>query len=69
MELSLLQRLLFHFFVGSDLTLSDQFVEAVFTPVVLLNPLPELGIFCGENLLNVSGTIRHQLSSFEVPDE
>ncbi|HEY2323719.1 MAG TPA: hypothetical protein VGJ82_12745, partial [Thermoanaerobaculia bacterium] len=68
-EFSLLQRLFLHFLVRSDLMLSGQLVEAVFAMVVLLNPLPELGIFCGENLLNVSGTIRHQLSSFEVPDE
>jgi hypothetical protein len=69
MKFSLLQRFLFQFFLDRDVMLSGQFVEAVFTTVMLLNPLPELRIFCGENLLNVSGTIRHQLSSFEVPDE
>jgi hypothetical protein len=66
MEFPLLQRFLFYFFIATDVFLGDQFVQAVFTPVMFFDPLLELGIFLSENSLNVSGTIRHRFPSFEV---
>jgi hypothetical protein len=65
MKFPLLQRLLFELFLSSDLVLRDQLVEAIFTPVMFFDPLPELGVFLSENSLNVSGTIRHRFPSFE----
>src|SRR5437763_902031 len=49
MEFPLLQRLLFELFLSSDLVLRDQCVEAIFTPVMFFDPLPELGVFLSEN--------------------
>jgi hypothetical protein len=65
MEFSLLQRFLFDFFICAYLTLRCQFTQAILTTVMLFDPLPELRIFLRENLLNLSGTIRHRFPSFE----
>jgi hypothetical protein len=66
-ELPLLQRFLFELFLRADLMLAGEVVEPRFTGVVFFGPLAELGILVLENALNVRGTIRHRLSSFEVP--
>jgi hypothetical protein len=65
MKFPLFQHLLFELFLAGNLVLRDQLVEAIFTPVMFFDPLPELGIFLSENSLNVSGTIRHRFPSFE----
>jgi hypothetical protein len=67
MELPLFQRLLFELFFDVDVGLEGQLVESRLTLLMLFGPVPELGILIGENALNVRGTIRHRLSSFEVP--
>jgi hypothetical protein len=64
-EFPLLQRLLFDFFVTRDLRFRRQFLETIFTPVMFFDPLPELGVLLRENSLNVSGTIRHRMSSLQ----
>jgi hypothetical protein len=66
-ELPLFQRLLFEFLFARDLILGRELVQTALTSLVLVRPLAKLGIFIGKNALNVSGTIRHRLSSFEVP--
>src|SRR5262249_27979076 len=67
MQFPLLQTFLFELFLVRDLTLRRQLVEAILTAMMLFDPLPELGVFLRENLLNVCGAIRHRLSSFMVP--
>src|SRR5690606_28806173 len=66
-ELPLLQRLFFQLFLGRDLALAGQLVQSLLTSMVLIGPGAKLGVGVGKNLLNVSGTIRHRRSSFEVP--
>jgi len=62
----LLQRFLLDLLLGCHLVLGGELTQACFALVMLFDPLAELGVLGAENLLNVSGTIRHRSSSFEV---
>src|SRR6185436_5223514 len=61
MQLSLLQRLLFQLVVDGHVSLAGQLGQSGLTFVMLFDPLPKLVILTAENLLNIRGTVRHQI--------